>query len=74
MMLVSGSNAAMENADSSAPQAVPISALLQNAQDMLVGQQQEEAALRAASFASASALQEAQVSIHMLRHSTPPAL
>lgn len=42
--------------------AAPISALMQNAQDMLGRQQQEEATLRAASFAASSALQEAQVS------------
>ena len=42
--------------------AAPTSALMQNAQDMLQRQQQEEATLRAASFAASSALQEAQVS------------
>jgi hypothetical protein len=49
--------------------AAPISALMQNAQDMLGRQQQEEATLRAAAFASTSALQEAQVSLHWLSSS-----
>ena len=48
-------------ADSNAPPSAAISALLQNAQGMLVRQQQEEATLRAASVASDRALQEAQV-------------
>jgi len=47
----------------------PISALMQNAQDMLGRQQQEEATLRAASFAASSALQEAQVSPNWLSSS-----
>ena len=47
-----------------------MSALMQNAQDMLVRQQQEEATLRAASVASDSALQEAQVKyvLVVMRH------
>ena len=49
--------------------AAPTSALMQNAQDMLGRQQQEEATLRAAAFASSSALQEAQVSLHWLSSS-----
>ncbi|DBA94055.1 TPA: hypothetical protein ACH3X1_001704 [Trebouxia sp. C0004] len=55
-----GSNAALENVDSTMAPAAHISVLMQNAQDMLGRQQQEEATLRAAAFASTSALQEAQ--------------
>lgn len=47
-----------------------MSALMQNAQDMLVRQQLEEATLRAASVASDSALREAQVkyALATMRH------
>ena len=56
-----GSNAALESASASMSHSATVSALLRNAQDMLVRQQLEEASVRAASFAASSSLQEAQV-------------